>query len=272
MSEVTRSCSRCGGARFVVVERNGRSMAVRCQCLDEWRKEAVFAATCIPERYQHCTVESFELWKPQSQDPTLGKAKERTEAFVRSYPDVDRGILFLGKVGTGKTHLAVAALRAVVESRKGTGLYVNVTELIQRLQMSIDGRGPTREALLGPVVDTELLVLDELGACRSTEWVLDQLYFVINQRYSHRRVTLATSNFLDTPAGRCDPAAVVRAFSQATAAGTVMAPVKSEQYFESLADRISDRLRSRLYEMCESIELRGDDYRARERTPGGRRR
>ncbi len=161
--------------------------------------------------------------------------------------------------------LAVAALRALVVERGVQGLYVNVTELIQQLQMSIDGRGPSREEILQPVIDSEVLVLDELGACRSTEWVLDQLYYVINSRYMRQRLTLVTTNYLDSP----QP---VRARTARNAEGPKSLPEAVERWRETLSDRITDRLRSRLYEMCDSIELRGDDFRSLGRTPGGARR
>lgn len=257
-------CARCGGSRFVLVERDGKELAVRCSCLDEWRREAALAAVAIPERYRHCTVESFEIWNPN--DPTLVKARRRTQELVDAFPAVERGLLFMGRVGTGKTHLAVAALRALVADKGAEGLYVNVTELIQQLQMSIDGAGPSREEILQPVVDARVLVLDELGACRSTEWVLDQLYFVINSRYMRQRLTLVTTNYFDSP----QPVRPRPARSGGEAARAL--PEAVERWQETLADRITDRLRSRLYEMCDSIELRGEDYRSRERTPGGRRR
>lgn len=248
----------------MLVERDGKELAVRCACVDEWRREAALAAAAIPERYAHCTVESFEIWNPN--DPTLVKARKRTQELVDAYPAVERGLLYMGRVGTGKTHLAVAALRALVIDKGAAGLYVNVTELIQQLQMSIDGPGPSREEILEPVVDAPVLVLDELGACRSTEWVLDQLYYVINSRYMRRRLTLVTTNYFDSPqplrprSGRpvVEPAKAL--------------PEVVERWQETLSDRITDRLRSRLYEMCDSIELRGEDFRSRDRTPGGRRR
>lgn len=239
---------------------------MRCQCLDEWRKESVLTEAAIPERYQHCTVESFEIWNQR--DPTLVKARSRTQEFIDTFPAAERGVLFMGRVGTGKTHLAVAALRAIILDRGVRGLYVNATDLIQQLQMTIDGGGPSREQILRPVIEVELLVLDELGACRPTEWVLDQLYFVINSRYMRRRLTLVTTNFLDSP----QP---LRARTPRPGGETPSRPSPSDvvdRWQETLSDRISDRLRSRLYEMCESIELRGEDYRARERTPGGPRR
>lgn len=249
----------------MLVERDGRELAVRCECVAQWRHEALLAAAAIPERYRHCTVESFEIWNPK--DPTLVRARKRTQELIDAYPAVDRGLLYMGRVGTGKTHLAVAALRALVTERGARGVYVNITELIHHLQMCIEGTGASRESVLQPVIDSDIVILDELGACRSTEWVLDQLYFVINSRYMRQRLTLITTNYFDI-------AHPLRAWPAPGASPDAGAPMPDavSRWQETLSDRITDRLRSRLYEMCDAIELRGEDYRSRERGPGGRRR
>jgi DNA replication protein DnaC len=100
--------------------------------------------------------------------------------------------------------------------------------------MTFDGSGSSRE-ILGPLVECDLLVLDELGAGKTTPWVMDLLYYLVNTRYLENRLTIFTTNYSDFP----------------KKAGE-----------ESLTDRVSQRIRSRLWEMCGRIELRGRDYRA----------
>jgi DNA replication protein DnaC len=207
-------------------------------------------------------VDGFEVWSADPGARNLQvQARRRTREFVDCYPRVEQGLLYMGAVGTGKTHLAVAALKELIETKSAKGLYVNFLELVQQLQMSFDAVGPSREEILGPVTSVELLVLDELGAGRLTEWVRDLLYYVINSRYMAGRLTLFTSNYLDSPQPLRGSESLPAASRPSGAA---------ERWQETLADRISERLRSRLFEMCEVVELRGEDYRART-SRGGRR-
>lgn len=215
----------------MLVERENRVVGVVCSCRMNRALEALLREAHIPERFRHCTLEGFKLWNPK--DPTLGQAKRRTQEFVEAFPLVHKGLLFMGRCGTGKTHLAVAALSELIRRHRIRGLYVNFTDLVMQLQMSFDGSGPSRAEILEPVASADLLVLDELGAARPTPWVMDILYYVLNTRYMTKRVTLCTTNYTDS----------------------------AERGEETLADRLSVPVRSRLYEMCEEVRLLGDDFR-----------
>jgi DNA replication protein DnaC len=262
------ACPECRDTGFKIEERDGLHLAVRCECRRTKNHDALLRASRIPPRYMHCTVENFEIWEPAPLDHLQRQARSHTREFIDCYPAVDKGLLFMGGVGTGKTHLAVAALQELTRTKGVHGLYVNALDLVQQLQMSFDGSGPGREAILAPVTEADLLVLDELGAGKLSEWVRDLLYYVINSRYMAKRVTVCTANDLDGPQASVRRGPVELASHGPTDAtdlgGTSYGP-------ESLADRISLRLRSRLYEMCEVIELRGDDYRACRLAAPGRR-
>jgi len=261
-------CPECRDTGFRIEERDGLHLAVRCGCRRTKNNDALLRASRIPPRYMHCAVESFEIWEPAPHDHLQRKAKRCTREFIDCYPAVDKGLLFMGNVGTGKTHLAVAALQELTRSKGVRGLYVNALDLVQQLQMSFDGTGPGREALLAPVTDADLLVLDELGAGKLSEWVRDLLYYVINSRYMAKRVTVCTTNYLDGP----QPSVHRGPMELGSQGPTDAADLGGTGYGqESLADRISARLRSRLYEMCEVIELRGEDYRAHRLAAPGRR-
>lgn len=229
------TCRDCGGSGFRIEKREEWEVAVPCACRRGQRVEQLLAACRIPPRYRECTLENFELWDPTS--PSLGQARRRTKEFVDSYPAVSRGLLFMGQSGIGKTHLAVAALKELVVSKGVRGLYVNFVELVQELQLSFDGSGRNRDEILRPVVAAELLVLDELGTGKLTPWVSDLMYFVVNSRYMEKRLTLVTTNYSDFP----------------KKAGE-----------ESLTDRVTAPVRSRLFEMCDRIDMRAqEDYRQR---------
>ncbi len=269
MADTARFCPVCGGTGFAIEIRDGTEVAVRCSCRRARSPESLTTTARIPPRYEHCSIEGFEVWGGDLGSRNLqALARRRVREFVDCYPRVERGLLFMGSVGTGKTHLAVAALKELVGTKGVRGLYVNAVELVQELLMSFDGGGSSREEILGPVTETELLVLDEIGAGRLTDWVRDLLYYVINARYMAQRITVFTTNYLDgsalpEDAGTMDAPARLDAL---VAAGRI----RPAQYGETLADRISARVRSRLYEMTDVIELRGEDYRARRSGHPGR--
>jgi DNA replication protein DnaC len=239
MTETTASpapCSLCDGTGWILVEEDGVEMARRCECAEERLRERLLERAEIPARYRHCTLDDFELWNPE--DPTLKRALTQVQEFVDLYPHVDKGLLLMGLVGTGKTHLAVAALQQILRDKRPPvrGRFVDFTSLVLEIQMTFEGSGSKRE-ILQPLMECELLVVDELGAGKISAWVMDLLYYLVNTRYLENRITIFTTNFSDFPG-------------------------KSKIGEESLADRVSHRIRSRLWEMCRRIELRGRDYRA----------
>jgi DNA replication protein DnaC len=158
-----------------------------------------------------------------------------TRKFVEEYPVVDVGLLYLGRCGVGKTHLAVAALKELIN--KGIpGLFYDFRDLLKEIQDSYNPNTHTSELkILAAVFEAEVLVLDEMGASKPTEWVQETMTHIINKRYNDKKVTLFTSNYLDIPLG--------------------------SSYDETLTDRVGVRLRSRLHEMCRQVLIEGDDFR-----------
>jgi DNA replication protein DnaC len=225
-------CALCGGTGWVLEAIDGRKQARPCSCRTETSRRERLDSAEIPERYRDCNFANFN-----DTGVALKHAKEIAREFVDSYPAVDSGLLLVGPAGRGKTHLACAVLSELVTTKGVSGLYADFSDLLLRIQTSFrPDADASKESVLTPYSDVELLVLDELGASKPHAWVLDVLYNLLNTRYNRKRITIATSNFEDEP----DSASGER---------------------EKLEDRIGYRLRSRLYEMCTLVPLRGKDYR-----------
>jgi DNA replication protein DnaC len=255
-------CETCGGSGWVLVERDGVELARRCTCAEAERRRRLLDAAHIPRRYARCSLDSFDTSWAEPHDPTLAKAHRAVTEFVNLYPQVDQGLLLMGGIGTGKTHLAVGALQRLIIDKGVRGRFVDFTALLLEMQLHFD-HPQERRALMRPLLEAEVLVLDELGARRpSSPWVMDLLYYLVNTRYVEERITLFTTNYSDFVRGNG-----LVAGGPTGAADGALRPVQ-----ESLRDRVSSRIRSRLYEMCRRIELRGKDYRHRRLAHGDERR
>ena len=226
-----------------VVQEGGRQFAQDCVCRIERRAERMLGRAHIPRRYEHCSLESYETNFPSS-NRTLGAAHLRARKFVESYPleTAGTGLLLTGSIGVGKTHLAVGILQALVSERGATGLFYDYRDLLKQVQNSYNSQvRETELEILRPVFEAEVLVLDELGASKPTEWVWDTVAHILNTRYNDRRTTIITTNYANGA-----PLATV-------AEGRVRE--------ETLGDRIGERMRSRLQEMCVVVEMQGEDFR-----------
>jgi len=229
-----------------LVERaGGLRVAEACSCRIERRTARMITAARIPQRYAHCILESFETQVPV-RNRSLEMALVMARKFVQGYPhETDgKGLLLTGSIGVGKTHLAVGILQALVTERGANGLFYDYRDLLKQVQNSYARNVETSEReVLAPVFEAEVLVLDELGAAKPTDWVWDTVAHILNTRYNDRKTTIITTNYPNLPPG-----------GEQTGARGAMRE-------ESLGERITERMRSRLQEMCVVVEMQGTDFR-----------
>jgi DNA replication protein DnaC len=226
---------------MVVVESpNGDRFARPCRCRERNRTERLLLRSGIPKRYEHCTLDSYET-AFRGADPSLRTALHTVRRFAEAYPvdTAGKGLLLTGTIGTGKTHLAVGLMLSLIE--KGIPcLFADYRELLKQIQHSYNQQvAMTELEVLRPVFEAEVLVLDELGAQKPTDWVWDTVALVLNTR-----TTIITTNYPDMPPG-----------------GVVGTSAQRAMREETLGDRIGERMRSRLAEMCIPVVMNGDDFR-----------
>lgn len=223
-------CPICDDSGWKSVEVGGVERVTRCDCVRETAGERLFALARIPRRYQHCSFENFVAYNEQ-----LDKALQFARRLAERFPVVEKGLFLQGPPGVGKTHLAVAVLSQVIKTRGAHGLFYDTRDLLRVIRGTYDPVSRTAEMdVLRPVMTADVLVLDDLGSEKTSEWVEETLNLIVNSRYSEKRTTIFTSNYDDNP-DNTDP--------------------------DSLLFRIGFRMRSRLHEMCEFLYLDGADYR-----------
>jgi DNA replication protein DnaC len=243
-------CGLCEGSGLRIVQEGGRQVAKSCDCRVQRRATRMLERARIPKRYEHCTLESYET-DHRAAHKSQKAARLVAQRFVEGYPiETDgKGLLLTGDIGVGKTHLAVGILKELIVKRGVAGLFYDYRELLKEVQNSYNREvAATELGILKPVFEAEVLVLDELGAAKPTDWVWDTVAQILNSRYNERRTTIITTNY-------ANGAGLLAAGTNGESAA------KRAMRDETLGDRIGERMLSRLQEMCVAVDIHGKDFR-----------
>lgn len=235
---MSHNCKKCEDSGFLIVEIEGVSYSKPCSCQEAEKATNLLKASNVPEKYRNtCVLSRFIVPKD---NPSLKEAYEIAKKYSEDYPVFDEnkpnGLLFMGPCGIGKTHLAVGILNEIFFKKKSPAKFVELNELYREIKATYGITDLTEYDLLYPLAEAELLLIDEIG-CLSSPWAQEILLYLISHRYNRNLPTLITTNYLDDP----------------------------QSGEPSLTERIGTRTRSRLFEMCKTVLMFGEDFRKRRR-------
>ena len=235
-------CARCRGTGWIIKANR----ATRCICWGRETTRTLLKGARIPARFKHCRLDNLKTYD----NLELKNAIARATAFAETFPESREGLLISGPTGIGKTHIAVSVLKHVIVKQHTRGLYYDTRDLLRSIRRTYDpaAAGPQEVDVVDPVIKTDLLILDDLGAERATSWVHDMMTTIINTRYNEQRPIIATSNYENGRDGN------------GNGNGDAESP-------NSLSRRLGKATFSRLREMCDFIEYDGLDYREFAGTP-----
>ncbi len=223
------ACEICDDTTWKTITVEGTPRVTRCDCWHQRLYESLLKNARVPRRYAHCELTNFETHTDSQRT-----AHRMATSLVEKFPVVDKGLLFHGDAGVGKTHLAVALMKETIRRKGARAVFYETRELLKLLRDTYNSSVDATELeVLKPVLEAELLVLDDLGAEKKSEWVDETLGLVVNTRYSERRVTVFTTNLVDSE--NTEPS--------------------------SFAFQLGLRTRSRLLEMCDWVRIEGVDTR-----------
>ncbi len=220
----------CDGSGFLFEEATNTARDCRCRPLRLGRARARRLEAQLPKRYRGVGFDREPIAGMPS--AVLHPVKEYTRDLAENL-DKGKGIWFVGDVGTGKTTLAMLVSRLAIQAGRSVAIY-STPRLLTLVREAIDAEGGVAR-LLDQLTSVDLLHLDDLGAERQTDWVLEQLYTLVNTRYEQELPLVITTNLLP----------------------------------DALSDQIGERTVSRIIEICgDPLPLFGHDRR-REYRPAG---
>lgn len=226
------NCKICQDSGWVLIKVKEREIARPCQCRQNYAQLVKASNANIPPRFLGRELKTYFPKKEPSQE----NAKKLAAKFIDDYPSVDNGLLFQGSAGVGKTLILCSIGNSLINERNFDVYYIDWNDLNREMKSGEDTTNRDFSnigQLIERLVKVRLLLFDELGSSRPSPWVLDNIYYLINNRYNENKITLFATNYFDKKVGN----------------------------EETLTERIGERIRSRIYEMATTVEILGCDNR-----------
>lgn len=242
----TGSCPDCQGTGMVVRTVDGDRVASPCRCNSLDRRIQLFNDAHVPGKFTGRWIEDLEETHRSQKE-----IKYRLLKYRESYRHTEPGFLLWGEPGVAKTHLLCGLIGYLTLERGISCRFIEFMRLIMDLKRAYS-KGEWDSAVIAPLLSTEVLVIDELGKGRNSDFELDILDQLISSRYNAQRTIHCTSNYNpDGAAGGRRPADLT---------GGLEAAIYG-QAAVGLRERVGDRIFSRLHEMCRFVQIQGTDFR-----------
>jgi DNA replication protein DnaC len=242
------ACESCQGTGRILEEDAGGISRIReCPCADFSKKLKLFNQAGIPGKFVHEGLDNYEVTRHRTQKDALTRSRTFIKEFIQMKGQYSQGLIFMGKPGLGKTHLAVSIIKELILKHGVECKFVDFFELLRDIRHGY-GEDISEGEFINPYVGVKVLVVDELAKGRNTDWELTILDHFISTRYNDDdKVTLVTTNFSDKLDNEIDQD------------DNKKSGLANARY--TLEEKIGPRIFSRLMEMCKKVHLQGKDFR-----------